>query len=91
MHLFPYIDSLWFGEGFDLEQRGMGPDYWLVEMSGVPFGLPSELMAPGNPWRGMLHGSHGWRVSGRGVGRLPRPPFAFGINECEAPEASSSA
>ena len=57
MHLFPYIDSLWFGEGFDLEQRGMGPDYWLVEMSGVPFGLPSELMAPGNPWRGMLHGS----------------------------------
>ena len=57
MHLFPYIDSLWFGEGFDLEQRGMRPDYWLVEMSGAPFGLPSETMPPGNPWRGMLHGS----------------------------------
>ena len=57
MHLFPYIDSLWFGEGFDQAQAGRGPDYWLVEMSGLPFGLTSELMAPANPWRGMLHGS----------------------------------
>jgi len=30
---FPYVDTLWFGEGFDYNQT---PDYWLVEMSGIP-------------------------------------------------------
>ena len=54
MHLMPYIDSLWFGEGFDY-QRG-GPAYWLVEASGIPFGLMGDMMGGGHTWRGLVHG-----------------------------------
>jgi hypothetical protein len=57
LHLehFPYMDSLWFGEYFDY---GLSPDYWLVEVSGIPFGLMSEMLQDGgNPWRGMIYGS----------------------------------
>jgi len=51
---FPYIDRLWFGEYFDPNSP---PDYWLVEMSGIPFGLMSEMLQDGgNRWRGMLYG-----------------------------------
>ena len=50
----PYIDSLWFGEAFDYNET---PDYWLVEISGIPFGLMSEMLQDGgNPWRGMVYG-----------------------------------
>ena len=52
---FPYIDRLWFGEYFDYESSP--PDYWLVEMSGIPFGLMGEMLEKGgNPWRGMVFG-----------------------------------
>ena len=51
---FPFIDRLWFGEYFDYNSP---PDYWLVEMSGIPFGLMGEMLeGGGNPWRGMLFG-----------------------------------
>lgn len=51
---FPYLDRLWFGEYFDYDSR---PDYWLVELSGIPFGLMGEMLQDGgNPWRGMLFG-----------------------------------
>jgi hypothetical protein len=51
---FPYLDRLWFGEYFDYDSP---PDYWLVEMSGIPFGLMSEMLEKGgNPWRGMVYG-----------------------------------
>jgi Family of unknown function (DUF6067) len=54
MELFPYIDSLWFGEGYDYNSS---PDYWLVEISGLPFGLFSDMLeGGGNPWRGMIYG-----------------------------------
>jgi hypothetical protein len=50
----PYIDRLWFGEYFDYDSP---PDYWLVEISGIPFGLMGEMLQNGgNPWRGMLFG-----------------------------------
>jgi len=52
---FPFLDRLWFGEYFDY--NGSGPDYWLVEMSGIPFGLMGEMLQDGgNPWRGMVFG-----------------------------------
>ena len=36
---------------------GESPDYWLVEMSGLPFGLFGEMLhGGGNPWRGMVYG-----------------------------------
>jgi hypothetical protein len=56
LELFPYIDSLWFGEWFNYEA---GPDYWLVEISGIPFGLMGQTLpldTVPNPWRGMVFG-----------------------------------
>ncbi len=54
MELFPYINSLWFGEGFDYNTN---PDYWLTEISGIPFGLYGEMLAGcGNAYRGMVYG-----------------------------------
>jgi len=51
---FPYIDRLWFGEYFDYNSP---PDYWLIEMSGIPYGLMGEMLQDGgNPWRGMVYG-----------------------------------
>jgi len=51
---FPYIDRLWFGEYFDYDSQ---PDFWLVEISGIPFGLMGEMLQDGgNPWRGMVYG-----------------------------------
>jgi hypothetical protein len=51
---FPYLDRLWFGEYFDYDSA---PDYWLTEMSGIPFGLMGEMLQDGgNPWRGMVFG-----------------------------------
>jgi hypothetical protein len=52
---FPYIDRLWFGEYFDYQKSPA--DYWLVEISGIPFGLMGEMLeGGGNPWRGMVFG-----------------------------------
>jgi Family of unknown function (DUF6067) len=69
---FPYIDRLWFGEYFDYNKN---PDFWMVEVSGIPFGLMGEMLEKGgNKWRGMLYGmtnrmpydgndpSHIWKV-----------------------------
>lgn len=51
---FAFIDRLWFGEGFDY---GEGPDTWLVEMSGIPFGMMGEMLQDGgNIFRGMVFG-----------------------------------
>lgn len=52
---FPYIDRTWFGEGFDYNHES--PDYWLVEVSGIPFGLMGDMLQDGgNRWLGMLYG-----------------------------------
>ncbi len=55
----PYISNLWFGEMFDYDSA---PDYWLVEISGIPFGLTGEMLNyenGGNPYRGMVYGMSG--------------------------------
>lgn len=51
--LFPYADRLWIGEEFKYTNT---PDFWLVEMSGIPFGLMSETLQARNYWRGMMFG-----------------------------------
>ena len=52
---FPYINKLWFGESFKYDK--MPPENWLVEVSGIPFGLMGDMLhAGGNPWRGMVYG-----------------------------------
>lgn len=52
---FPYLNRLWFGEYFDYEHNS--PDFFLTEVSGIPFGLMGEMLqGGGNPWRGMVYG-----------------------------------
>jgi Family of unknown function (DUF6067) len=55
MEHFPYLNRLWFGEYFDYEKNT--PDFFLTEVSGIPFGLMGEMLeGGGNPWRGMVYG-----------------------------------
>lgn len=68
MEILPYVDRLWLGEGFDASV--VAPDFWLVEMSGLPFGLMSEMLDRPNPWRGMIFGETGrlpWAGDPRGL------------------------
>lgn len=54
MEHMPYLDRLWFGEYFKYEKS---PEYWLTDVSGIPFGMMSEMLQEGgNPYRGMLYG-----------------------------------
>jgi hypothetical protein len=68
---FPYYHRIWFGEGFNYNSA---PDYWLVEISGIPFGLMGEMLqGGGNKWRGMTFGMTqrlGWSGD-------PRPLWKF--------------
>lgn len=55
MEHFPYLNRLWFGEYFDYEHNP--PDFFLTEVSGIPYGLMGEMLeGGGNPWRGMVYG-----------------------------------
>ena len=63
MEHLPYINSLWFGEQFN---HNLSPDYWLVEISGIPFGLYSEMLQDcGNAYRGMVYGMSSRAGDGR--------------------------
>ncbi len=63
---FPYLDKLWFGESFQYDK--MPSENWLVEVSGIPFGLMGDMLhGGGNPWRGMVYGMtvrHPWVTEG---------------------------
>ena len=81
----PYVDSLWFGEGFDYAE--LTPDFWLLELSGIPFGLFGEMLSDegGNPFRGMLYGMSerlgwGFKAEPRGMWKLWDD---FGIENAE--------
>jgi hypothetical protein len=54
MDLLPYLDLVWIGEGRDYNRL---PDHWLIEVSGIPFGLAGQMLqGGGNPWRGLVYG-----------------------------------
>jgi hypothetical protein len=80
---FPYIDKIWFGESFLYDK--MSPANWLVETSGIPFGLMGDMLqGGGNRWLGMVYGMtvrHPWTTEG--VKCDPRPVWKiwdqFGI------------
>ena len=79
MEHFPFVSRLWFGEYFeyDLEE-----DYWLTEVSGLPFGLMGEMLQDGgHPYRGMLYGMTARKYGGSD----PRPVWKlindFGVAE----------
>uniref|UniRef100_UPI0032168D20 glycoside hydrolase domain-containing protein n=1 Tax=uncultured Draconibacterium sp. TaxID=1573823 RepID=UPI0032168D20 len=84
---FPYLDKLWFGESFMYDE--MPPENWLVEVSGLPFGLMGDMLhGGGNKWLGMLFGMtvrHPWHTEG--VICDPRPVWKvwddFGIEDAE--------
>lgn len=81
MELLPYIDRLWLGEGFNAS--AVAADFWLVEMSGLPFGLMSEMLDGANPWRGMVFGETarlGWSGDPREMWRIWDE---FGIQDTE--------
>ena len=80
---FPFMDKIWFGESFRYDQ--MPAENWLVEVSGIPFGLMGDMLqGGGNRWRGMVYGMtvrHPWTTEG--VLCDPRPVWKiwdeFGI------------
>jgi len=80
---FPYVDKIWFGESFQYDN--MPPENWLVEVSGIPFGLMGDMLqGGGNRWRGMVYGMtvrHPWTTEGMKCD--PRPVWKiwdqFGI------------
>lgn len=80
---FPYINKVWFGESFLYDQ--MTPANWLIESSGIPFGLMGDMLyRGGNKWLGMQYGMtvrHPWMTEG--VVCDPRPVWKlwdeFGI------------
>lgn len=83
MGFFPYIDRLWFGEGFDYGK--MMPDEWLITFSGIPFGLMSDMIDHVNPYLGMIYGAtgrHGYEEK-----YSPAPVWSlwksFGIEDAE--------
>lgn len=63
---FPYVDKLWLGESFIYDK--MSPANWLVEVSGIPFGLMGDMLhGGGNRWLGMQYGMtvrHPWVTEG---------------------------
>ncbi len=68
--LYPYFDLLWRGEGF---YNDTPPDFWLIERSGVAFGIPGEMLGRGDPFKGLLFGMtdrDGWGGSPAGLWRF---------------------
>ena len=81
MEHFPYINSLWFGEMYDYNES---PDYWLVEISGIPFGLFGEMLQDnGNPWRGMVYGMTARYYQGADPKHIWKVWDEFGIQDAE--------
>jgi hypothetical protein len=72
MDSLPFVDRLWFGEGHKYE--GPPPEHFLVEISGIPFGLMGEMLEHGgNPWMGLVHGCTGrlgWQGHPQAVWKL---------------------
>lgn len=82
---FPYVDKLWFGESFQYDK--MSAANWLVEVSGIPFGLMGDMLqGGGNRWLGMVFGMtvrYPWTTEGMFCD--PRPVWKlwdeFGIQD----------
>jgi hypothetical protein len=64
--LYPYFDLLWRGEGF---HNNTPSDFWLIERSGIAFGIAGEMLGRGNPFRGLLFGmTDRWGWGGNPLG-----------------------
>lgn len=62
--IFPFVDSLWIGEGYPYKK--LSPEYILTEVSGIPYGLTSQMLEGGGDFHiGMLYAMnnrYGWGV-----------------------------
>jgi len=77
----PYVDRIWFGEGFDYNES---PDYWLIEISGIPYGQMGEMLqGGGNPWRGMVYGITARMPWAGNPERIWKVCDEFGIEEAD--------
>ena len=60
--LLPYLDSIWLGEGFFYKKYT--PEYMLAEVSGIPYGVPGQMLQDGGDlYEGMLYAMnnrYGW-------------------------------
>jgi len=82
MEHVPYLTKLWVGEFVNYNRQ---PDYWLVELSGIPFGITGEMLdntGTANPWRGMIYGMSD-RTNGQRAGPLYKLWDDFGIQDSE--------
>ena len=81
MEHMPYLGMLWFGEGYDYNAP---PDFWLTEISGIPYGNGGMMLDyenGGNQWRGMLYGMTGtWNKAQASLVKLWGE---FGIKDAE--------
>lgn len=84
MEHLPYLNRLWLGEAFDPDSP---PDFWLIEMSGLPFGVSSDMLERPNPWRGMLFGMTSRAHYAGSGGANPTPIWklwdSFGIQDAK--------
>ncbi|MEG1659590.1 MAG: DUF6067 family protein [Bacteroides sp.] len=79
MEHMPYLDRLWFGEYFKYDKS---PEYWLTDVSGIPFGMMGEMLQDGgNPYRGMLYGMTAREPMESVPSQLWKVWDAFGIKE----------
>lgn len=87
MEYMPYVDRIWFGESFRYNEEP--PDFWLTEVSGIPFGVMGEMLhSPTNAYRGMVYGiTNRITWDAPESGEDPRPIFrlwdAFGIDKAK--------
>ena len=74
---YPFISKLWYGEGFNYDKAT--PDYWLVEMSGLVFGLTADMLRyPGmtpEHFKGMLFTSSNRWQGGQDPTTVTTDPF----------------
>lgn len=55
MPLFPYIDSLWFGESFNYTTAK--PDHFLTTICGLMYGMTGEMLGEtSNNYKGLVYG-----------------------------------
>lgn len=63
--IYPFIDSVWVGEGYHYTE--LSPEYLLTEVSGLPYGLTSQMLQDGgDPFIGMLYAMNarfGWHTA----------------------------
>lgn len=72
MDSLPFVDRMWFGEGH--HYAGPSPEHFLVEISGIPFGLMGEMLeGGGNIALGLtfgMTGRLGWGGDPKSVWKL---------------------